>query len=132
MKKYKLVKEEYRYYVKSTKIFRLRALRDIGNYVKKGDLGGYVESELNLSHEGDCWIYNDALVHGHARVSMDAGVYDRVIIYGEAKIYGEATISDDCQIRDKVEVGGNAIVYGDVLLEGKFKLLGNIQYWREL
>ena len=33
-------------------LFRLRALRDFGD-VKKGDIGGLVESEENLSHNGE-------------------------------------------------------------------------------
>ena len=41
-------------------LYRIKALRDLWN-VKAGDLGGWVESELNLSHEGNCWIYNDAI-----------------------------------------------------------------------
>lgn len=32
-------------------LHRIRALQDVGKDVKKGDLGGYVESESNLSFE---------------------------------------------------------------------------------
>lgn len=32
--------------------YRIVALRDFGS-VKAGDLGGFVESESNLSHDGD-------------------------------------------------------------------------------
>ena len=42
-------------------LYRIKALKDFGN-VKKGDLGGYVEREENLSHSGDCWIYDKAKV----------------------------------------------------------------------
>lgn len=34
-------------------LYRIRALMDFGN-VKEGDLGGYVQSEQNLSHSGQC------------------------------------------------------------------------------
>lgn len=30
--------------------------------IKKGDLGGFVKSEANLSHEGAAWVYEDAQV----------------------------------------------------------------------
>ena len=39
------------------------ACKDFGN-IKKGDFGGYVESEKNLSHEGNCWVYDGAKVYG--------------------------------------------------------------------
>ena len=34
-------------------LHRIRALRDFGD-VKAGDLGGFIESEGNLSHDGEC------------------------------------------------------------------------------
>ena len=30
--------------------------------VKEGDIGGYIESEDNLSQAGTCWIYDEAKV----------------------------------------------------------------------
>ena len=56
------------------KLHKIRALRDF-NDVKAGDLGGFIEKEENLSHEGNCWVYNNAKV------------YDNAIIYGCAVIY---------------------------------------------
>lgn len=49
-------------------LFRIKALISFGN-VKKGELGGYVEKEENLSHPGDAWVYGDARVYGDAEVS---------------------------------------------------------------
>ena len=48
-------------------LFRIVALRDFSD-VKKGDVGGWVESEKNLSHDGDCWISGDAMVSGNSCV----------------------------------------------------------------
>ena len=46
---------------------RIRALRDIPmNSIKAGDLGGYIESESNLSQDGDAWVANEAKVYGDA------------------------------------------------------------------
>ena len=44
-------------------LHRIRALRDIGEKVKAGDLGGFVESESNLSFEpgDDAWILTTRL-----------------------------------------------------------------------
>ena len=68
MKKYELTEE-----VNEHGLHRIRALRDIPLYgVKKGDLGGFVERENNLSQEGDCWIADNATVKDFAGVHDDA------------------------------------------------------------
>lgn len=41
------------------KLFRIKALVSFGN-VKAGDLGGYVESEKNLSQSGNAWVCGNA------------------------------------------------------------------------
>ena len=53
------------------------ACKDFGR-VKKGDFGGLIESENNLSHEGNCWVFV------RARVSGDARVYDDAVVGGAA------------------------------------------------
>ena len=50
---------------------RIRALIDFGN-VKKGELGGFIEKEENLSYAGDAWVSGNAWVYGNAWVSGDA------------------------------------------------------------
>ena len=58
---------------------RIVALRDFGD-VKVGDKGGFLEKEENLSHDNDCWVYDEAQVYGEARV------YDEARVYGEARV----------------------------------------------
>lgn len=60
-KKYILYKQE------SNGLWRIRACKDFGT-VKKGEFGGLVESESNLSHEGTCWIRDGMKVTGKTRV----------------------------------------------------------------
>ena len=43
--------------------------------VKAGDKGGFIESEKNLSQDGNAWVSGDAKVYGSAWVSGDARVY---------------------------------------------------------
>lgn len=64
-KKYELTEETFA--VDGHVLHRIKALRDLGN-VKKGDIGGWIECEDNLSHGGDCWVYGDAKVLGDAEV----------------------------------------------------------------
>ena len=47
------------------KLFQIKALISFGD-VKEGDLGGYIEKEENLSHDGDAWVYGNAKVCGDA------------------------------------------------------------------
>ncbi|WP_375633559.1 MULTISPECIES: hypothetical protein [unclassified Bartonella] len=74
-------------------LYRIRALRDFGD-VKAGDLGAFTQKEDNLSHDGNCWISDDAKVYGYAKVFGDAHVYGGTFISGKAKIYGNTKIYD--------------------------------------
>ena len=47
------------------KLFRIKALIEFGN-VKAGELGGFVEKEENLSHDGNAWVCGNAVVCGNA------------------------------------------------------------------
>lgn len=90
MKKYELTGEVK---VKFGVTFkRIRALIDFGN-VKKGELGGFIEKEENLSHENNAWVYDDAWVSGNAEVYDDAWVYGNAWVYGDAWVYGNAEVS---------------------------------------
>lgn len=92
------------------KLFRIRALKDIGTNVKKGDLGGFVNNENNLSQEGDCWIfdsakiYNSAKVFGKAEVSGEAKVFGKVEVYDSAKVFGLTIVYDSAEICDSAQI----------------------------
>ena len=49
-------------------LHRIKAVRDF-DCVKAGDLGGFIESEKNLAHDGDAWVPGAAWVTDSARVS---------------------------------------------------------------
>ena len=70
-KKYKLTEETTN--MGNRTLYRIEALRDFSD-VKKGNKGGFVEKEDNLSQSGDCWIYGDAKVYNNALVRDDAKV----------------------------------------------------------
>ena len=104
MKKYELTKETLTYFGKT--LYRIKALKDFSN-VKKGDLGGFVESEDNLSQTGNAWVFGDAKVYGDAKVSGNAWVHENAKVYENAWVYGDA------------QVYGNAQVYGDAKVSYK-------------
>lgn len=68
LKKYEFTGETLEYGGKTLR--RIRAVRDFGN-VKSGELGGWIESEENLSHSGN------ARVFGNARVSSESEIKGR-------------------------------------------------------
>ena len=82
MKKFELT-AEFVTNVFGKKLFRIKALVAFGN-VEKGELGGFIEKEDNLSHAGNAWVYGDAWVSGDAQVSGDARVYGNARVSGNA------------------------------------------------
>ena len=105
-------------------LFRIKATRDFGN-VHSGDLGGYIEKEENLSHDGLCWVGDEAMVYGDAIVGMDAKVFDYSRIYGNAVIYDSATVSYCAQVFDNAHVSGNSVVMYSSMVFGNANIYGN-------
>ena len=91
-KKYKLTDETIN--VGGKKLCRIEALKDFRD-VKKGDKGGFIEDEHNLSHDGNSWVYGDACVYGDAMVYGDAWVYCGAMVYGNAMVFGDAKIENN-------------------------------------
>lgn len=59
MNKYELTSETSQY--AGHILHRIKALKDFGS-VKAGELGGWIESEENLSQTDNAWVYNNAKV----------------------------------------------------------------------
>ena len=70
--KFKLTEETIN--VNGKTLYRIKSLKDFGN-VKKGDKGGFIEKECNLSQSGDCWVYDNAKVYNNAKVFDNADIY---------------------------------------------------------
>ena len=100
--KYKLLKEDF-IEKGGKKLYRIQALKDFG-YVAEKELGGYIESEANLSQEGNCWVYGDAKVYDEAKVFDNARVFDNAVVCGNAIVFGHA------EIFGKAEIFGNTVV----------------------
>lgn len=85
MKKYEFTGEtkEIRLLFRTATLHRIRATVAFG-IVEVGDLGGWIEKEENLSHEGKAWVCGDAEVCGDAKVCGDAEVFSasHVLVIG--------------------------------------------------
>mgnify|MGYP002765375801 FL=1 len=134
-KKYELLQNDYIEHAGRT-LYRIKALRDFSN-VKAGDVGGYVQSEDNLSHKGDCWVYdnvkvfNSARIHDDARIFENAQVYDEAEVFGSARIHGNAKIYDEAGIFDNATVFENARVCNNARIKYNARVYGNAKIERD-
>ncbi len=115
-------------------LHRIRALKDFSN-IKKGDLGGWIEKEGNLSQEGDCWIFENAEVCGNAAMVFEnaqvrgyARVYDNAIVGGSAHVFGNARVYDYACVYGNAMVYGNARIYGNVEVRGNAVVRGDTDF----
>ncbi len=126
-------------------LHRIRAIRDIGDKVKKGDLGGFVEQERNLSFEpGDnAWIFGNAIAAGNSYVDQGACLLDEAVVCDNAYISHGARLScssraeDDAYIRgaalkDHARASGNSMIlaspdtYSAPVLSGHCAVYGSV------
>ena len=127
-------------------LFRVKALKDFGN-VKRCDIGGYIQSEYNLSHDGNCWIYDNAAVMGNAKVWGNAQIYNNAVVrgcaivrdnavicdnarvYDNAKVYDNAIVRDNAQVCNNARVYDNARIYDNVEVWDDAQVCGNASVW---
>lgn len=90
-------------------LHRIRAARDFYD-VKKGDLGGFIEREDNLSHDNNCWVYDEACIFDNAVVSENAHIRDHSKVYDYAQVRGYSSILDYAKVHGYTQVYDEAIV----------------------
>lgn len=121
-------------------LHRIKAVKDFTYFkffhVHAGDNGGWVESEYNLSQEGECWIGKNAKVYEDAKVKDNAIIRDHAEVYGravvcdyaritnQAKVYGYSEVRCSSVVSDHAEVYGNAIVDNYARIECNAKVSG--------
>ena len=108
------------------KLRRIKALRDFGD-VKAGDLGGWIESERNLSHDRDCWVSHNAKVYDNATVYDNAKVFGNVWVYDNAKVCGNAKVYDNAKVCGNAWVFDNAKVFGKAWVSGRAQVSGKAE-----
>lgn len=98
-------------------LYRIKAITNIFNkdgklIVAESSLGGFIESESNLSQDGISWVAREACVFNDAIVKDDALVTGNAVISGKSIISGNSVIA------------GNVIVKSS-LINGKSRILEN-------
>ena len=104
---------------------RIRANVAIGLTVSAGDLGGYIQSEENLSRMDDAWVSGDAWVFGDARVFDDAWVSDNARVSDNAWVFGDAHVYDSAWVSGNSRVSGDAWVFGNSRVSDNAWVFGN-------
>ena len=107
MKKYEFTGEVKNWF--GNTLHRIRAVVSFGD-VSVGDLGGWIEKEENLSHDGNAWVCNNAWVCDNARVCDNALVCDEARVYGNARVCDEAWVYGNARVCDEAWVCDNARV----------------------
>ena len=97
------------------KLYRIEALKDFSD-VKKGEKGGFVENERNLSQENNCWIYDDAKVFDNASVFENAIVSGNACIKDNASVFGNAIVSGNAKIYGYAKIYGIALIYENAIV----------------
>lgn len=109
-------------------LHRIKALRDFdGGFikVKAGELGGWIQCEENLSHEGTAWVFDNACVMDSGKIVNSAKVYDTAIVRDKAVVAGTAVVCEHALIRDTTTVFGHALVGGNAIAGGTSGIFGN-------
>lgn len=110
-KKYELTDETKN--IDSNIVYRIRSLINFKSHninVHKGDFGGFVSKEENLSHDGSCWIFDNAVAFDNSKVFENAILEDDTVINGSTVIGGDAIIQGDTTIISNSEIGGESII----------------------
>ena len=113
-------------------LHRIRAVRDIPEQdVKAGDLGGWLETEENLSHDSAAWVTGEAWVMGRAYVTDSTLVAGKALVTDSAHVMGAALVTDsarvmgEARVSGKARVTGKAWVMGTACVTGKACVSGN-------
>lgn len=112
-------------------LYRIQALRQLNPYRKKdyvqiGDLGGWVESEANLSHEGQCWIDDNSIVLKNGLVKDNAYICGTSIVNDHAVVCDNALIAEHSYVADDVIICDYASVAFESTVRGALTLKDNV------
>ena len=128
MRKYEFTGESKKW--RSRTLLHIVALRDFGD-VKAGEVGGWIENESNLSHEGDCWVYDNGVVADNGVVSDNGVVCDNGIVCGNGIVTGKGIVTDTGVVYDHGIVTDNGVVcdngrvYDNGVVRGNGAVYGN-------
>ncbi len=108
-------------------VYQIQALRDF-DLVKAGDLGGWVSDDERLSHKGNCWIDNNAIVYERAMVTTNAWATEFSIVRGDALLTGDACLFGNVILEGHARVGSDVQLGGKIRVGGTMSLSGSLRF----
>ena len=93
--------------------------------MKVGDVGGFVESEWNLSQEGNCWIYDDAKCMDSASVCDNAKMYNRSCMCDNSRMYDNSIMFNNSVMYDYSIMYDNSEMYGNSIMFNNTRMYNN-------
>lgn len=94
--------------------------------ISTGKLGGFVETEDNLSQLGNCWVDDDAKVFKGAFVSDNALVCGHAKVWDHSKVSGDATVQGYSWVSFGSSVSGTAMILGNARIADKAIVSGGV------
>lgn len=99
-----------------------------GTVVKKGQRGGWLENEDNLSQKGNCWVFPNCIVMDHAHVKDSAVLRYGSVARDHALVFGDAIVTEGL-VAGYSKIGDHAILtdaalYGNAEMSDHSSLTG--------
>ena len=120
--KYTICRSKYKI-IDGITVYRIKCVNSFychGTLISKGDIGGYVENDYNLSQHGCCWIFDDAVVRGNARLTNSATVHNNAIVEDNAQVCEFSHVKGNALIKGISRICGNSIIKEYTALNNAF------------
>lgn len=109
-------------------LHRIRALKDFvcdGIFIRKGDKGGFVQWEQNLSQDGNCWIFGNAVAMEDSTVKDNASLHDQAMIFDKSIVCDNASLYNFTAMFDKSMSAGNSVLSGHAKMHAQSVIIDN-------
>lgn len=106
-------------------LHRIKAIKNIPGIVNIGESGGWIESESNLSQDGNCWISIDSTISGDVRIMDDVYVQNSSTIHGKnIEISGETVLSGRNVINGKnIQIKGSSVICDTLMVGSNLEII---------
>jgi bacterial transferase hexapeptide repeat protein len=106
-------------------LHRIMALKAIPLHnVRAHELGGWIQSEDNLTQAGQAWVADNSMVFDQARCMVNAITKQSACLYGNAIHRGASTLTGSAQQRGHSQTSGTSTIGGNTIIEGKAEIMG--------
>lgn len=114
-------------------VHRIKATRDIPEHnVIAGQLGGWIESEHNLTQGNNAWVADEGKVFDNAVCMVNALVTGNAMLYEYAVHRGSSTLTGDAQQYGYSQTGGNSSLGGYTHIAGGAMVSGTYRDIRDI